>query len=245
MLLQKDHFSLGCFEGPLEFLLYLIQKEEIEIYDVSIQEIIQQFINKLTLYAEEGLEKGAEFIGIATYLVWLKSKNLLPSNDEPSEIEEGVEDPRFEIIHHLIDYCRFKRVANELGIRQDQQQECYFRGIEKPEWRKPLGIDHISLEDLTLVFKEMLVRASEGKGQIYEENWKVSDKIRMIRQHLSENYSVPFIELFRSDQSRIEMIVIFLAILELMKSGELSVGRIKESQALVITSSKETCENAK
>jgi segregation and condensation protein A len=232
MILKNDHFTLANFEGSLDFLIYLIQKEEIDIYDVSIQEIIQQFILKVT--EEESLERGAEFIGIAAYLVWLKSKTLLPRNEQSLEIDEIIEDPHFEIIHHLIDYCRFKQAAKELASRQEKQQACYFRGIEPPEWKKPLGIDHISLEELSILFKDMISRAAQMKLQIQEENWRVCDKIHIIRHLLQEHSTFALTLLFSPQQSRLEIIVTFLAILELMKIGELVVGRKQSSASLWI-----------
>lgn len=233
MILKDDHFTLANFEGPLDFLLCLLQKEEIEIYDVPIQELIQQFICQFDQW-EEGLERGAEFIGTAAYLVWLKSKTLLPRHEQEVTEEELIEDPRFEIIHHLIDYCRFKQAAKELTSRQEKQQACYFRGVDIPEWKKPLGIDHVSLEELSQLFKEMISKAAQMKPQIQEENWRVCDKIRIIRRLLQERSSFPFVELFSAQQSRPEMIVIFLAILELMKIGELAVGREQSSATLWI-----------
>lgn len=240
MILKNDHFALANFEGPLDFLMCLIQKEEIEIYDVSIQELIQQFILQLTSRQEEGLERGAEFIGTAAYLVWLKSKTLLPRNEQPTEEEEVIEDPHFEIIHHLIDYCRFKQAAKELTSRQEKQQAYYFRGIDTPKWKKPLGIDHVSLEELSQLFKDMMSRAAQMKPQIHEENWRVCDKIRIIRRLLQEHSHFSFSELFSSEQSRPEIIVIFLAVLELMKIGELAVGREQSSNSLWIYIKEET-----
>lgn len=235
MILKNDHFTLTNFEGPIDFLLCLIQREEIDIYDIPIQEIIQQFIIHLRQTEEEGLEKGAEFIGTAAYLVWLKSKMLLPRNEQmESEEVEVIEDPHFEIIHHLIDYCRFKQAAKDLVSRQEKQQACYFRGIDAPEWKKPLGIDHVSLEELSELFKEMINKSAQNITQIQEENWRVSDKIRSLRRMIQEHRSFPFINIFSSQQSRPEMIVIFLALLELMKIGELAVGREQSSGALWI-----------
>lgn len=240
MIAKQDHFSLDNFEGTLDFLLCLIQKDEIDIYDVRIQDLIQQFIQKFSDFENEGLEKGAEFIGTAAYLVWLKSKTLLPSHEqETAGPEEVFEDPNFEIIHHLIDYCRFKQAAKELTSRQDRQQGCYFRGIDAPEWKKPLGIDHISLEELSQLFKEMMVRAEQTKPQIQEENFRVGDKIRLIRRWLLESISFPLSILLSAEKSRPELIVIFLAVLELMKTGELIVGREQSTGKLVVAKKEE------
>lgn len=234
MNVKRDHFSLANFEGQLDILICLIQKEEIEIQDIFIQEMIQQFLLHFE-QQDQKLDIGAEFIGSAAYLLWLKSKNLLPDDQQIPE-EEPIEDPRFEIIHHLIDYCRFKQAAKELSSRQEKQQSCYFRGIEIPKWKKPLGIDHVSLEELSLLFKEMSSKAIQNKPQIQDENWRVSDKIKAIRILLHERSSFPFINLFHSQQSRAEMIVLFLAVLELMKIGDIIVGRDQASSILWICS---------
>lgn len=234
MLLKHEHFALANFEGSLDFLLCLIQKEEIDIYDVPIQDLMKQFICKLTEWESRQLERGAEFIGTAAYLVWLKSKMLLPREEQTTELEETIEDPHFEIIHHLIDYCRFKQAAKDLAVRQENQQSHYFRGVEAPEWKKPLGIDHLSLDELSILFKDMMSKAAEPKAQIEEENWRVSDKIQMLRRRLKEHATFAFMQFFTVHQSRLEMVVTFLAILELMKSGELGVGREQESSQLII-----------
>ena len=178
---------------------------------------------------------------MASYLVWLKSKTLLPSHEQEDlgGLEEIIEDPHFEIIHHLIDYCRFKQAAKELTFRQEKQQSCYFRGIENPEWKKPLGIDHVSLEELSVLFKEMMQRASQTRPLIQEENWRVGDKIRIIRRWLQENVTFPLAYLLSPEKSRPELIVIFLAVLELMKIGELAVGREQATGILVVLSKKE------
>jgi len=239
---KADHFALDNFEGPIDFLLYLIQKDEIDIYEIPITELIEQFINKLKEWEGKQLDRGAEFIGTASYLVYLKSKMLLPKHEEKidDDLIELEEDPHFEIIHHLIDYCRFKQTTKELLGRQDVQQQLYFRGVHPAEWKKPMGIDHLTLDDLQGLFKEMIAKAAIPIGQIQEENFKVSDKIRLIRNRVKEEGQFLFESLFSSLMSRVELIVIFLAILELMKLGEISVGREKESAVLLVLSKGES-----
>lgn len=231
---QQNHFALDNFEGPLDFLLCLIQKEEIDIYEISLQQLIHQCLQKLTEWKERQIELGAEFIGTMAYFVWLKSRMLLPQTDQPVPEEELEEDPRFEIIHHLIDYCRFKQTAKELTIRQDQQSACFYRGLPPSYYQKPFGIDHISIEELKGIFKEIMLKAELPKQQIFEENWRVSDKMSVIRLLLKENEVFPLSELFSKLKSRLELIVIFLALLELMKLGILTVGRQIETSTLVV-----------
>lgn len=243
MVFQRNEtYALKNFEGPIDFLLYLIQKDEIDISDVSIREITQQFLQKLDGWKEGQIDLGAEFISTAAYLVWLKSKSLLPSYDEVELLpEEEREDPNFDVIHHLVDYCRFKEAAKDLSKRHDEQSAYFFRGTGNtiPELKKPLGIDHISLEELSGLFKEMMGRANLAKPKIYEENWRVSDKIKVLRGIFKEVVQCKMADLFSLEGSRLEWIVIFLAILELMKIGEIGVGREIATQLIVIFAKKE------
>lgn len=232
---QYNHFALDNFEGPLDFLLCLIQKEEMDIYEISLQQLVQQCLQKLTEWQERQIELGAEFIGTMAYFVLLKSRMLLPQLDNPIPESELEEDPRFEIIHHLIDYCRFKQTAKDLTVRQEQQSACFYRGLPPlPAYQKPFGIDHLSIEELTDIFKDLMRKADLPRQQIFEENWRVSDKMNSIKLMLRENDIFPLEDLFSGGRSKIELIVTFLALLELMKHGTLTVGKQIESSQLVV-----------
>lgn len=243
MQTQMNHFALDNFEGPLDFLLCLIQKDEIDIYEIPLKQLIQQCILKLNEWKERQIELGAEFIGTMSYFVLLKSRMLLPQTNIPLEEEALEEDPRFEIIHHLIDYCRFKQAAKELTTRQEQQSACFYRGLPDAVYQRPFGIDHVSIEDLASIFKEMMSKAQHPIQQIHEENWRVSDKISMIRLLLKENTLFPINQLFSAQKSRLELIVIFLALLESMKLGILTVGRDPQTSALYICAKIEESSN--
>ena len=238
-MLKHDHFVLSNFEGTLDLLVCLIQKEELDISEIWIRDLVKQFFERL-MDVDKSLEEGAEFIGTTAYLVWLKSKMLLPhaENDVP-DAEDIIEDPRFEIIHHLIDYCRFKQATKELITKQEQQQAYHYRGVEYAEWKKPLGIDHISLEELSQLFQEMVARAPQPPAQIQEESWRVGDKIKAIRRKIKELSSFQLTSLFHSEQTKPEMIVIFLALLELMKIGEIGIGRDSTSTLWVVAKNEE------
>lgn len=238
MVFQKiETFALHNYEGPLDFLLYLIQKDEIEISSISIHEITKQFLKKLQNWKEGRLDFGAEFISTTAQLLWLKSKHLLPNDAEEELLStDEREDPNFDVIHHLIDYCRFKEAAKNLSKREEEQNAFFFRGTGSPEFKKPFGIDHISLEELSSLFNEMMKKAKLEIPKIYEENWKISDKIRMLRTLLKEQSQLKMTSLFPLSSTRLEWIVIFLAILELMKIGELAVGRQQNSLEIIIYS---------
>lgn len=215
---KETPFSLPNFEGSLDFLLRLIQREEIDIYDVPIQELIRQH---LAGEEEEKLVQGTEFIGAAAWLILQKSNTMLPKERQSVDELEVAPDPHFEVIHHLIDYCRFKRAAKELCLFEEKAAACYFRAIEPPEEKGWLLVNSVSFAELSHIFQEAMKRAVQKSPEIYEEPWRVADKIKAIRSSLQQISSFPIMHLFLPSQSRLEIIVIFLAILEMMKMGEL------------------------
>lgn len=236
--IDKSNFSLANFEGPLDFLWHLIQKNEIDIHDISIRLITAQFIQKFHDLDKDDIndiDEGAEFIATAASLVWLKSKMLLPAHEQVNSLDEEENDPRFEIIHHLLDYCRFKQAAKELAHREIQQSAFYLRGTEVlGDNKKNLGIEHLTLQDLASLFQIVAAKATVKKGVVSEEEWKVSDKIKEVRMLLKECTQIVFEELFTPDRSKDELIATFLAILELMKLGEIIVVREQTTQQVLI-----------
>lgn len=220
-----EHFVLDNFEGPIDYLLHLVQQEEIPIHDVILSQLTSQFLAKSEGQTLE-IDSGAEFIGTAAFLVWLKSKTLLPQHEQVVAGEEEIGDPRFAIIHQLLDYCRFKDAAKSLEEREVHQSAYYPRGLESAEAKKNLGIEHLTLQDLASMFQQILSKAG-AKGSIQEEEWKVSDKINAIVNRLENCLQIPFEQLFSENLSKLELIVTFLALLELMKRGSVRVVRFE------------------
>jgi segregation and condensation protein A len=236
---EHNIFALDNFEGPLDFLLHLIQKNEIDIYDVSIKRITDQYLTKLHEFTEFNVDNGAEFIGAAASLLLLKSKSLLPKHEQQMETPEDTEpDPRFEIIHQLIEYCRFKDLAKTLSEREAGQGAFFGRGVDSPEPKKFLGIEHLSISDLASLFQHVLSKASPNRGNIHEDEWRVSDKIAYIKGLGNEIHKIPFVILFTAEQCKEELIVTFLAILELMKMGDVCIIRESATQEVFIISNK-------
>lgn len=233
---EEPTFIIDNFEGPLDFLLHLIQKNEIDIYEVPINKIIDQFLEKLQNHLTD-IDTGAEFIATAATLLCLKSKMLLPKHEQAIDPDELEEDPNFEIIHHLIDYCRFKQAAKSLSEREQQQSGFYSRGVESlPDIKKTLGIEHLTLDDLAGLFKEIASKAAANRGTVHEDVWKVSDKIKYVRKILKEELKIGFESLFSAEMPRLELIVTFLAVLELMKLGEACVIRDKATERVMVCS---------
>src|SRR5436305_3520054 len=125
---KQETYVLDNFEGPLDFLLQLIHKDEVDVRDVLIRHLIDQFWIKLMAHEQLSIEGGAEFIGMTSYLVWLKSQTLLPKREQEEILSKEEEDLSLEMLNQLLDYCRFKNVAKELKQRQEKQQTRYFRG---------------------------------------------------------------------------------------------------------------------
>lgn len=214
-------YNLDSFEGPLDFLLHLIQRREVDVVQIPIHHLVAQFQQK---WPELNLDQGAEFLGQASLLLWLKSKTLLPQEEQAAQNEELELDPQFEIIHQLLEYCRFKNAAKELSLREQQQSGFYLRGGDYAETKKPLGIEHLTLDDLAGLFQQVVAK-SNPQGRLQAEEWKVGDKIIWLKRLAQERDTIPFFSLFSPQLSKGELIVIFLAILELMKMGLLSVVR--------------------
>jgi segregation and condensation protein A len=232
--LESNIFTLENFEGPLDLLWHLIQKNEIEIHTVSLQTITEQFLEKLRNGSPSNVDVGAEFISLAASLLVLKTRTLLPTHEEEPAIKDEI-DPSFEIIYQLLDYCHFKDAAKELVVREQRQEAFYFRGITHDEPLKNLGIAHLCLEDLAALFQQILAKAASNKGKVHEEVWKVSDKISWIRKSLLSTPRLPFGLLLPPESSREELIVTFLAILELMKTGEIQVIKDLETNDVMVT----------
>lgn len=226
---NKEQYSvkLENFEGPLEFLLYLVQKKEIDIYDVRLGKIAEQFIEEMS---QPDIDSGAEFVSTLASLIWLKSKMLLPKHEQATSDEQENEeiDPHFDVIHQLIDYCRFKQAGKEF-VQREYEQNAYFpRGVSgNSEIRQPLGIEHLSLDDLALLFQDAVAKAKTHSGHVQEESFRVSDKIRLLRKLLKDPGKILFETIFVRGKYKEELIVTFLAVLELMKLGEACI--VKET----------------
>jgi segregation and condensation protein A len=232
--INVETFALENFEGPLDLLWYLITRQEIDIYQIPIIEITHQYLSKHK-QSTENLDHGAEFIALAASFIWFKSKALLPKHEQQQEqnLEEDP-DPHFDIIHHLVDYCRFKQAAKDLASLEEQQGVYYARGVEEQDVRKNLGIHHLSLDDLATLFQQILSKSVPQKGIIKEEEWKVSDKIHYLREWLARQKKIDFTMAFNPIMGRMELIVTFLALLEMMKSGEAKVVHIPEHKKYYI-----------
>ncbi|HKS36345.1 MAG TPA: segregation/condensation protein A [Verrucomicrobiae bacterium] len=216
------------FEGPLDLLLYLVKKEEVDIYDVNLTKIATQFIEYIDVMRQLDLELAGEFVVMASTLMYIKSRELLPVDQQaqPEGEEEG-EDPRWELIRQLVEYKKFKDAAARLQEREVEQERIYPRLPGKLEFepRTPPPRPEVSLFDLISAVSNVLKRFQEKEGarDIFEDKWTVSEKIELLRRMMATQSRVKFSELFEQTTSRTEVVVTFLALLELIRLKHIAV----------------------
>src|SRR5205809_356632 len=215
------------FEGPLDLLLYLVKKEEVDIYEANLTKIATQFIEYIELMRELDLEVAGEFLVMASTLMYIKSRELLPVDQQVEAEGEEEEDPRWELIRQLVEYKKFKDVAVHLQKREVEQENIFARRPVEMEAVDDSSLDlgELSIFDLINAFNETLKRAAarEDLREIFEEKFTVADKIQWILALLQEKATVLFSRLFEHAVTRTEIVVTFLALLELIKMKQLRV----------------------
>jgi segregation and condensation protein A len=210
--------KLENFEGPLDLLLHLIRENQVDILNIPIALIAEQYLAYVKMMEELDLAVAGEFLVMAATLVHIKSRLLLPP-EEPSEGEEPLEDPRTELVDRLLEYQRFKEVAGELAVREAEQGARFRRG-GPPLVGEVEGPLSLSLFDLLAAFRRVLQRAEGGPVlEITRETLDVGQRLLHILDVLSGQSPVPFEALFAGQGSRAELIVTFLALLELLRRG--------------------------
>jgi segregation and condensation protein A len=215
---DAPRIQLPLFEGPLDLLLYLIRREKIDIHDIPIAPITRQYMEYLGLMRELNLDVAGEFMVMAATLIHIKSKMLVPV--QPTEAEEEYVDPREELVQRLLEFQRYKEAA---GILHQQAQ------IRAAQWTRPdtalprlddAGEEMLEagLYDLIAAFKELLERRRTLLAhEIEREGPSVEERMAELLMMIREGESLEFLELFAALQTKAEMIVTFLALLELVR----------------------------
>jgi segregation and condensation protein A len=214
---------LEVFEGPLDLLLFLIKRDEIDIYEISIERITRQYLEYLQAFKELKIDIAGEFIVMAANLIYLKSRSLLPLDQQPPEEDAEEDDPRWDLIRQLIEYKKFKEAAVELHDRELEQEGIFTRdGGSASVSTVPLMLHEVGIFQLIHAFQEVIkrVEARENLGEIFAERFSVSDKIEKILQLVGEGQPVRFSDLFGQIASRVEIVVTFLALLELIRLNQ-------------------------
>lgn len=223
---MKYTITLDSFEGPFDLLYHLIEKSELDIYDIPIAEIAEQYIQYISHMEELDLEITSEFLLMAATLLEVKSKMLLPNikvEGEQMEMEEV--DPREELIRRLIEYKKYKNAAEELKMRQEVYGKVFYKPKEEIEISDEddiKSLEGLELSDLIKAFDNIIQKKSKenNKNKFHEikrEEISIEEAMNMILRKLENRNQIKFEELFQSRVTRSSIVTIFIAILELIK----------------------------
>ena len=224
---------LEAFEGPLDLLLYLIQRQNISILDIPIAEITKQYIDYIDLMKELQLELAGEYLLMASMLAEIKSRMLLP---RPEEIQEE-EDPRAELIRRLQEYERYKEAAEEIDALPRLERDIVITDVDKPKLKIVTKLPDATLQELLLAFHDVLKRAEMfSKLHFVRETLSIRLRMSEILSKLQASKFSKFEDFFEKSEGRLGVAVTFLAILELLKESTIEVVQSDEFSPLHIRS---------
>ena len=227
--------KLQVFEGPLDLLLHLLEKNKVNIYDIPIVEITNQYMEYIAEMRRQDLNVMSEFLVMAATLLDIKSKMLLPAKESEDDEEE---DPRAELVQQLLEYKMYKCMAYELRDRQIDAEKVWFKAPTIPPevlaYEEPVDVNElmsgVTLARLNDIFQSVMRRQENkidrvraGFGKIEKEEVSLPDKMAYLEQYAIAHRHFSFRNLLESQSSKMEVIVSFLAILELMKTGKISI----------------------
>ena len=247
---------LDMFEGPLDLLLYLVRKEEVELYEVPLERIIQQYLDYLAGVPAPDLDRAGDFIALAAHLIYLKSRRLLPPEQRPEGTEDPVEedDPHWELIRQLVEYKKFKDVAAHLQAVEINRLDLFPRpasmppapGEDEEALAEATALRDVGVFDLLGAFQRMLHRWELKQRQrhdpgtvIFEETLTVADKILQVQGRVAAAGGQPlrFSALFAAAATRVEMVVTLLALLELVRLKQLRVTQSEAFAEILVSAS--------
>jgi segregation and condensation protein A len=209
--------KIPVFEGPFDLLLHLIREHKIDIYDIPISLITSQYLEYIEIMKELNLEIAGDFLVMAATLIQIKSRMLLPPDEEaPSEEQE---DPRRELVQRLVEYQRYKEAALDFRTKEDEWLKVFHREPLSDEDEGELYLFDLSLFDLLDAFRKILDKAPSEMVSITKEILTVKNRMSMIMEIIEEHEAVRFEDLFKEGITKIYLIVTFLALLELIRLG--------------------------
>ena len=212
---------LEAFEGPLDLLLYLIRRQNIDILDIPIAEITRQYVEYIDLMKELQLELAGEYLLMAAMLAEIKSRMLLP---RPESVEEDEDDPRAELVRRLQEYERFKKAAEDLSDLPRLERDVQVVSIDAPERTVTVKLPEVTLKELLLAFHDVLKRAEMFSNlHLQREPLSVRQRMSEILTRVRTSSFSPFVDLFDPEEGRMGVAVTFLAILELLREALIEV----------------------
>ncbi len=219
---QAYEVKLEAFTGPMDLLLHLIRKQKVNIYDIPIALIARQYLEYLSLMKTLNLSLAGEFLVMASTLLYIKSRTLLPKEETVESEDEEVIDPRSELVRQLIEYERFKDAAGSLVVRERLWQDSFTRDplpvLKTPEEEEDVWAEDLQLFDLLSALQGVLDQApTDTYVEVSRENWTVEERIQVVMERLETEAAIPFEDLFEKQWSRPLIIVTFLGLLELVR----------------------------
>lgn len=214
--------DVGSYSGPLDLLLYLAKVNEVDVIDIPIAVITEQYIHYIDLMERLDIELGSEFLVMAATLMEIKSRTLVPSED--TEEEEDIEDPRLELIQQLIEYRKIKETAKDLDLRADQQSMKFSRTAKKTVVEEGHSLETMDLWDLVASFEKLMKQVSMPTSRdIVDDDVPISVYIERIVKKLKERSPMAFEALFEGIREKTNLIGTFLALLELVRRRQLTI----------------------
>jgi len=212
---------LEAFEGPLDLLLYLIRRQNIDILDIPIAEITKQYVQYIELMKEMQLELAGEYLLMAAMLAEIKSRMLLP---RPEVVEDEEEDPRAELVRRLQEYERFKKAAEDISELPRLERDVFIAGADAPERKVVEKLPDVTLKELLLAFHDVLKRAEMFSNlHMQREPLSVRQRMSEILSRIKAGQFTGFSELFDPEEGRMGVAVTFIAILELLREAVIEV----------------------
>ncbi|MCP4708368.1 MAG: segregation/condensation protein A [Planctomycetes bacterium] len=218
--------KLGIYNGPMDLLLYLIRRSEVDINDIPIAKITEQYIQYVNLIKQINLDLAGDFLVMAATLMEIKSAILLPREETPDGQEEDLSDPRLELVRQLLEYKKFKDIAGELSESAVEQAQRYHRSradLERVRQEKrqeqELDLESVQIWDLFEVFNRLMhaTLAGKRKHQIFEDDTPIDIYEADILDRAQKEKPMLFESIFEGRHNRIEMVGLFLALLELIR----------------------------
>lgn len=214
------NIKIPIFEGPFDLLLHLIKDAKIDIYDIPIARITSQYLQYIEMMKELNLEIAGDFLVLASTLIHIKSRMLLPP-DEDVPLEEQ-EDPRLELVQKLLEYQTFKEAASTLREKEEEWKKVFSKAPFTDDGEELYLVD-VNLFDLMGAFKTLLETVSPDIVTITKETLTVKDRMSVIMEMIESHEAIRFEELFKESKTRIQLIVTFVALLELIRLGLVKV----------------------
>ncbi len=216
--------KLEAFEGPLDLLLFLIKKSEVDVYDIPVADITKQYLEYIEIIQLLDIEAASDFILMAATLMRIKAQMLLPK-PEIEDVDE-IDDPRQELVYRLLEYKRFKDIAIGLAEREKEAKLVFPRGHFKFEHKnfdaKIIDTSNVTLFDLVAAFKKIVeTRQKVSVHWVEEINVTLEEQVAFVMNAVEKKGEIEFTQLFNKKHDRTVMIVTFIAILELMKQQKI------------------------